>query len=298
MAAVTKRAKPAKSLDKPAPGGMAALVRLIELVDRIAANQGADTYFSEAEVARWPVDLVKALKASRLLAQASPADEVECPGCEEACVMPVHVVRGTGSLPDRAIVSCDKRDDIARVDIPLTNLGRMKSSGSMLADSLAGILFADLARPIALDGQRWQLGQFAGLKHKSPLVLSLDRMACLALAGHSVNLADVMLFGKGGLGLDLPALRKLADNPTGLAVKATESLDDRAKRVYDRINELKSQGRKPFVKPVADELGLSEATIKNDYKKHADSLKRRKPGASVFDQANPAISSRKSKRQY
>lgn len=272
--AVMKRAKPAKSPDKPAHGGMAAMVRLIELVDRIAANQGADTYFSEAEVARWPADLVKALKALRLLTQASPADEVECPGCEEACTMPVHVIRGAGSLPDRAIVSCDKRDDIARVDIPLTSLGRMKSSGGMLAESLARVLFADLARPVVLDRLRWQLGQFTGLKHKSPLVLSLDRVACLVIAGHSVDLMDVMLFNRGGdVSLDQPALRKLVDSPTGLSAGTDEKPEEKAQRFRQRINELKASGVKAFLKTLATEENLSVSRIKQILAIHPEQQK-------------------------
>jgi hypothetical protein len=275
--------------------GMAATLRLTELVERIAACQGGETYFSEAEIGSWPADLMAALKASRLLSQASPADSLECPGCEEACVMPVHVMPGTGALPGRALIACDKRDDISRVNIPIASLARLKSSGAMLAESLANILFAELARPVALDGHRWQLGQFQGLKHKSPLVLLMDMVPCLVTAGHTVKLTDVLLFKNESVSLDFPALRGMVDNPIGQAAKDSGTLDDRAARVYARVNVLKAKGKKNFNEQVAEEEGLSIATIKNDYKKHADSLKKPKRGASVFNVASTLVSSRKSK---
>lgn len=80
--------------------------------------------------------------------------------------------------------------------------------------------------------------------------------------------------------------------PDGKAARDQESLDERAKRLYHRINELKGRGIKSFVKQVADEEGLSEATVKTDFKKHADSQKQPRRGAfSLFDLGKPAVSS-------
>lgn len=274
------------------------MVRLVELVERIAACQGSDSYFSEAEVSAWPADLVAALRAMRLLAQASPANSIECPGCEEACVMPVHVISAIGSLPSRAVIGCDKRDDIGRVSVAIGSLARLKSSGSMLAEALAKILFLDLARPAQIDAHRWQLGQFEGLAHKSPLVLSLDTVPMLAIAGHHIKLADVLKVKKGAVVLDQPALRGMVDKPTGRVALESEALDERAKRLYEKVNALKVKGVKNYVKQVAEVEGLSEATVKNDYKKHADHLKHQRVAASsVFAQAKPPVSSRPRKDQ-
>jgi len=130
---------------------------LRELVERIAACGGTDTYFDATEVSDWPTNLVKALRSAKLLMPASPATSVVCPGCEQCCAMPVHVLPDTGAADGRAFVVCDKREDIARVDVPVASLGRMKSSGELLAMALACLLMLP-AQPARVGERVWNLG--------------------------------------------------------------------------------------------------------------------------------------------
>lgn len=44
---------------------------------------------------------------------------VECPGCEEACVLPCVVATDTQTGKCRAYVECPYREDVARVVVPL-----------------------------------------------------------------------------------------------------------------------------------------------------------------------------------
>ena len=62
------------------------------ILDRFAALacEGAEILSAE-ELAAWPQDDVAALQQLNLVKKAAPAKEIECPGCEEACLMPVNV---------------------------------------------------------------------------------------------------------------------------------------------------------------------------------------------------------------
>ena len=65
---------------------------LIELLDRVGANQGAAVLVNDDELRQWPSEAVKAMQSQRLVAKARPAGSAICPGCEQQCVMPVHTV--------------------------------------------------------------------------------------------------------------------------------------------------------------------------------------------------------------
>ena len=121
---------------------------LNELVHRVVACGGGDAYFTQDEVAGWPLDAVKALEAVGLLAQASHANTTECDGCEEACTMPVHIIPERPPMPGRAFIVCDRRDDIGRVVVAIERLGRRKSSGALLAQALGKALFPESASPV------------------------------------------------------------------------------------------------------------------------------------------------------
>jgi hypothetical protein len=69
---------------------MTPLDALRELLERVGASRDAAALVSEVELSQWPAEAVRGLKAQKLLARASPAVSVVCPGCEQECVMPVH----------------------------------------------------------------------------------------------------------------------------------------------------------------------------------------------------------------
>lgn len=43
--------------------------------------------------------------------------------------MQVHVIPAAGALPGRALIACDKRDDIGRVSVPIERLARLNRRG-------------------------------------------------------------------------------------------------------------------------------------------------------------------------
>ena len=80
---------------------------LIELLERVNAEGGTVVLVTDHELAQWPVDAVAAMKSHKLLVRAKPATSIVCPGCEEECVMPVHIRPSRSTNPGSFIV-CDK----------------------------------------------------------------------------------------------------------------------------------------------------------------------------------------------
>ena len=185
---------------------------LIELLDRVAALQGASALISADELAQWPGEAVTAMKARKLITRARPAASAVCPGCEEECVMPVHTIPQPSRDP-ALFIACDKRDDIGRVPVPNAQLEQWQASGDSIADLLAGLL--DLQRPNmgnSLAG-RWEVGVFRGKKHASHLVLLAGERLTLTLAGHSIALAEMLALEGNRFKVDKRQLTNLVDTP-------------------------------------------------------------------------------------
>lgn len=97
--------------------------RVLNLIFQ-AIDAHGEAVFSREDIAKWPSgDFDEALHDG-LIEKTAPADEVVCPGCEDACLEEVVFI--DGATPDgmRAYVVCGMREDIARVRIPLETLDR------------------------------------------------------------------------------------------------------------------------------------------------------------------------------
>ncbi len=182
----------------------------MELLDRVAALQGASTLFSADELAQWPGEAVTAMKAQKLITRARPASSAVCPGCERECVMPVHVLTDKAREP-AAFIVCDKRDDINRVPVPVARLEQWQTSGDSIAELLAGLL--GLHRPSMgnLSAGRWEIGMLKGTKQSSHLLLVADGTLTLSLADQSIPLVQVLALDVHGLVVDEHALLRALD---------------------------------------------------------------------------------------
>ena len=233
---------------------------LTELLARVGAGHGAAVLVSDHELSQWPGAAVATMKARRLLAKARPASSAVCPGCERECVMPVHTLSAKTHKPSSFIV-CDKRSDINRVAVPVSLLIQWQASGDSIADLLAGLL--DLHRSGAnnTDAARWEIGMLKGTKHASHLILLGDGELKLALAGHSIAVADVLELKGSQFSVDKRTLSRLVDQPVAGAGDA-ESAEQRRERLKARVREEKTRGTKAFLKAVASEEGISVSRLK------------------------------------
>lgn len=186
---------------------------LIELLDRLGAQQGAAVQLSIDELNSWPAEAVAAMKSARMLVKARHASSIVCPGCECECVMAVHVLPSEGGRPGRAFITCDKPEDMGRVAVELHKLERWQLTGEVLAGALNRLL--GLAKPPQQDrtGKRWTLGLLKGKEHKGEVKLAVDDGVALLVAGHSVPVADIITLNGDGLSADRAELLRLVDKP-------------------------------------------------------------------------------------
>ena len=239
---------------------MTPLDAMLELLARLGASNGAAVPVSEEELSHWPAAAVKAMKSHKLVVKARPASSVVCPGCEEECVMPVHTLPAGPHRPASFIV-CDKRSDINRVAVPISSLEQWQTSGTLIADLLAGLL--GLRRPDTGDTSagRWEVGMFKGKKESSHLVLMADGGLSLTLAGHSIVLVDILALEDIGFKLDKQTLVRLVDKPVAGAGDK-ESATQRRARLKKRVQAEKNRGNKTFLKTVAGDEGISVSRLK------------------------------------
>lgn len=231
-----------------------------ELLDRVAALQGATALINAVELAQWPGEAVTTMKAQKLITRARTASSAVCPGCEEECLMPVHTIPVSSGEPALFIV-CDKRDDINRVPVPNAQLEQWQASGDSIADLLAGLLGVQRSNRGSTSACRWEVGVFRGKQHASHLVLLAGGNLTLSLAGHSIALTEVLALEGDTFKMDKRRLIRLVDNPVA-GSGDVESAAQRRERIRKRVDELKAKGVKAFLKTVAEEEGLSISRIK------------------------------------
>ena len=233
---------------------------LIELLDRVAALNGAPTLINTDELDLWPGEAVAAMKAQKLITKARPASSVVCPGCEEECLMPVHTIAASSGNPALFIV-CDKRDDIGRVPVAVALIEQWHTSGDSIADLIADLLGQQRSSMGSSSGDLWEIGVFRGAKHSSHLALLVGNKFTLTLAGYSIALQEVLTIDGETFKIDRRKLSRLVDNPSAGAGDE-ESSKQRGKRLKKRVREVKDSGERAFLKFVAEEEGFTVSRLK------------------------------------
>lgn len=232
---------------------------LLDFLGRLGASQGAPVRFRGHDLAGWPPSLVKALKDSRLLVPVPPAQSTVCPGCEDACAMPVY------GLPHESeadpFIVCERRSDTHHVPIPAAALEQWQASPEGLARTLAGLLGIPYSGRSSGAGALHEVGLLRGGKHASHVQLQLDGRVALRLAGHVVPVIEVLRLEGDAFKVDHRTLFGLVDAPVGPA-GGKESAEARRSRLHRWITEEKAMGNKAFQKVVAEREGISPQRLK------------------------------------
>ena len=141
--------------------------------------------------------------------------------------MPVHALPGTPHDAPLPFIVCDKRSDTNRVPVPLRRLERWRASG----DSIAAFLADELGLPDhpneAVSPGRWEFGWFEGARNGGDLALIADEGMTVALGGHSIALADVLVLDGETLRLDTGALVTLLERDTRQPIAEVGSAEQR-----------------------------------------------------------------------
>lgn len=239
-------------------GRLALPDELVGLLDRLALGPGAAVALDAAEVAAWPPALAAAMVGQGWMARAAPAASVICPGCEEACVRPVHRRPrddGAGAL---AFVACELRADMGRVPIAPALLERWQVTRQTVGDALARVLGRPAAQPL---GEVVRLGWVDSDAGRAPVLLAEGGGGWrLVVAGQRLELPQVLTWDGSTIGLNMAALRRHA--LSGHGAEVGERPADRAGRLQRRKTELVQAGERRFLKVIAAEEGLSETRVK------------------------------------
>ena len=187
---------------------------LLELLARVGDLRGESVQITTEELAQWPSEAVKALKAQTLIQRASPASSAQCDGCEAQCTMEVHTVSSPGGKS--TFVVCDKRDDINRIEIPLNRLIQWKMSQETVAQFIAKTLDLRFQGKTTGEGLL-ELGMVRGKRRTQMLHLGWDGELVLVAGTNRLPLADAVLFNEGQFLLDTESLHRLVDTATGEA---------------------------------------------------------------------------------
>ena len=189
--------------------------------------------------------------------------------------MPVHTIPQSSGNP-ALFIACDKRDDINRVPVPGAQLEQWQASGDSIADLLAGLLGLQRPNMGSSSAGRWEVGVFRGKKHASHLILLAGDRLTLTLAGHSIALDEVLRLEGGRFKADKRRLARLVDQPVSGAGDI-ESAEQRRERIRNRVNELKAQGVRAFLKTVAEEEEVSTSRIKQLIQEEKPATKKKTP---------------------
>lgn len=206
---------------------------LIELIERIGANNGVMIHVSANDLEEWPDEALSALKKQKLLIKAKPASSAICPGCERDCVMPVYIIPANANLPARAFISCDKRDDTSRVAIPFEKLNRWQCHINMLCQFIALNLKLHQTQQSAANDRLHMIGMASGNKRSQMLCLETGGVLSLVAGNNKMPLIELIGYHDGAYTLDESLIHQLIDNSTTADDRYTPSNARRESRKLD-----------------------------------------------------------------
>jgi hypothetical protein len=184
---------------------------LLELLARTAANGGAPVFVSDEELIRWPVEAIAALTSQKLIIRAHPRSSVVCPGCEQECLMPVHV--GPSGAPP--FIVCDKRNDMNRVVISAVRLKQWRCDVQALVAFVAASLELYCTQRRSADLGVFHVGIASGAKRRQMLSLRIDGNDWSLVAGdRALPLSELITYAEGEYSLDAAQVCDLVDSAT------------------------------------------------------------------------------------
>lgn len=125
-----------------------------------------DSFVGWDQVRAWPGGAIEMFLTAGWLNTAAVAEEVECPGCEHSCFMPVL------GPPVNPYVACQLRAEMGKVKIPAERLQQWRITQAQVAGWLAAQLDLKTKPKKESAGVTFQLGTIHGSERLA--VLNLD----------------------------------------------------------------------------------------------------------------------------
>jgi hypothetical protein len=189
-----------------------------ELIQRLGS--GGDTTLTWEQVREWPKGAIDVFQEAGWIKPAVAALAVECPGCEQNCFMPVHVLSARNGQPARAYLACDKRDDMGLVKIAMSQLQQWQITEGQMARWVSLTLGLSGKPEHDKTSGAFKLGNLQGKKRLGSLEFHAAESVSLRSSGHSLPLSEIIYFEGGHPCIDRAAILRLVDLPP-----ASESSD-------------------------------------------------------------------------
>ena len=175
---------------------------LTEVLNRIAQTHNATAIFTTQELNQYPQAAISALKSQKLLTQATPSVDAQCPGCEEQCTRPVHKhthpVTGQLSL----FVVCDLRTDTHYVPINSDQLTQWVCSANSVCAFIAKGLAIRFNRKKANTSKLLEIGYLSKDQKGQILKLKAENELHLMAGDRQIPLADAIDYDGAAFFLD------------------------------------------------------------------------------------------------
>ena len=175
---------------------------LIEVLHRIAQTRDATAIFTTQALTQYPEAAISALKSQKLLIQATPAVDAQCPGCEEQCTRPVHKRTHpiTGQLS--VFVVCDLRTDTHDVPIDSDQLTQWVCNANSVCAFIAKGLGIRFSRKKANTSTLWEIGYLSKGQKGQILKLKAENELHLIAGDRQIPLADTIDYEDAAFFLD------------------------------------------------------------------------------------------------
>ncbi|WP_139176834.1 hypothetical protein [Nitrosospira multiformis] len=124
--------------------------------------------------------------------------------------MPVVIYPALDGSPGRAFISCDKRDDIGRIQVSSDRMKRWRSS----IDAVRKFIATNLGLRISnerVDIELWAIGMATGKKRRQKLCLQSSGELMLVAGSNRIPLMDFITYGNGSYSLDEEMICQLVD---------------------------------------------------------------------------------------
>ncbi len=207
---------------------MTPIEAVIELLGRVGTSQGNTALINGEELLQWPGAAVKAMKSQRLMVKARPASSAVCQGCEENCVMSVHILTETSSF-----IVCDKRGDINRVQVSPGSLIQWQCNADLISEFIASSLGLRITKRQTDNAGRREIGFVRGDKLSQMLCLETSGTLTLVVGNSKIPLADLIEFYEGAFKIDAVPLKRFADSTKTADERYTSSTVMREARKLD-----------------------------------------------------------------
>jgi hypothetical protein len=175
---------------------------LIEVLNRIAQTHNNTAVFTTQELNQYPEAAISALTSQKLLTQATPTVDAQCPGCEEQCTRPVHKRTHPVTGQPSVFVVCDLRTDTHYVPIDNDQLIQWVCNANSVCAFIAKGLNIRFRSKYANTSKLWEIGYLSKNQKGQILKLKAKKELHLIAGDRQIPLADTIDYEDAAFFLD------------------------------------------------------------------------------------------------